>query len=300
MAGKIKSEKAVKTDFMYNDENEEWIEAKSYTISNNEFDENGNLTKERTFNSAGEFHEFNDFNYDEKGFLIEKIIYLDEDEIAERAVYTNDETGKPLKKTTIYQESSEDYTEFIYNENGKLIQKVRKDDDGYVEEKEIAEYKGELLMTEMSYGLDNELIQKTTYAYDEKGRNISTNYDDYLDGEKSRVENVFNESGYKEKTLTYNSENQLIAKSLFEYDEKNRVYEIIEEDRKSYKKTKFTYNDSDNVILQEEFDEDDNLILSIDRTYDENGNIVKSAVFIEAAGQNVAQYYEVDYSYEYF
>jgi hypothetical protein len=300
MAGKIKSENAVKTDFMYNEENDEWIEAKSYTISYNEFDENGNLTKERSYNSSGEFHEFNDYVYDEKGILIEKVIYLDEDEIAERSIYTNDESGKPVKKTTIYQESSEDYTDFIYNDAGKLIVKARKDEDGYVEEKETAEYNGELLISELSYGLDNELIQKTVYTYDEKGNNISTNYDDYLDGEKSRVEYVINEAGQREKILTYNSENLLIAKSLFEFDEKNRISEIIEEDRKSFKKTRMTYNDAGNVILQEELDNEDNMILSIDRSYDDNGNIVKSAVFIEAAGQNVAQYYEVDYRYEYF
>jgi len=58
------------------------------------------------------------------------------------------------------------------------------------------------------------------------------------------------------------------------------------------------YNEADNVILQEEYNKEEELLLSIDRTYDEAGNIVKSAVFIDASGQEVAQYYEVDYEYE--
>jgi hypothetical protein len=98
--------------------------------------------------------------------------------------------------------------------------------------------------------------------------------------------------------LTYNSEGHLVSKTLYEYDEKKRIVEVIEEDRTSYKTTKMGYGDNDTVISQEEFDKEDNLILSIDRTYNETFEIVKSAVFIEASGQTVAQYYEVDYEYE--
>lgn len=300
MSGKIKSEKAVKTDFMYNEETEEWVENKSYTISYNEFDPNGNVIKERSYNSAGEFHEFNDYVYDDKGFLIEKIIYLDEDEIAERAVYTNDASGKHLKKTTIYQESSEDYTEYSYDNDGRIVEKVRKDEDGYVEERATIEYNGDKIIAEVNYGLENALIQKTSFVYDEAGNMVSAKYEDYLDGDITRTDTVYNEAGLREKTLTYDLEEHLVAKSVFEYDDRSRMIEVIEEDRKSYKKTKLGYNDSDNVILQEEYDRDDAMILSIDRTYDEAGNILKSAVFIEAAGQDVAQYYEVDYEYELF
>jgi len=298
MAGKIKSEKAVKTEFKYIEENEEWVESKSYTISYSEFDNNGNMIIEKAFNSVGEFHEFNEYQYDEKGFLIEKVIYLDEDEVAERAQYTNDETGKPLKKTTIYQESSEDYTEYFYNAEGNIIEKIRKDDDGYVEEREAVEYEGKLLVAQYSYGLDNVLLQKSTFKYDEAGNSISNIYEDYLGSDRSRIDYAYNEAGLKEKMLTYNSEGHLVSKTLYEYDEKKRIVEVIEEDRTSYKMSKMTYNDNDNVILQEEFDKEDNLTLSIDRTYNEAFDIVKSAVFIESSGQEVAQYYEVDYEYE--
>jgi len=296
----IKSEKITRIDFIYEHETDSWTENNSYIINENEFDINGNIIKEISYNSKGDFDEHNEYVYDENNYLIEEKIFFNDTDIAERGIYINDFEGRPIKKTTIYQETSEDHTEYNYNESKNLISKIRLDDDGFIEEKELREYENNKLKSVINYGLDNELLSKKIFSYNKEGEIIELLDVDSMDGKKNTIQYTYNDKKLKIKALTYNPDIQLISKSLYEYDDKDRVTEIIDEDARNYKLTKLQYDEKDNIILQVEYDKDGNQEINIERHYDENNHIIQSLVFITNNIENINHYYEINYIYTYF
>ena len=61
-----------------------------------------------------------------------------------------------------------------------------------------------------------------------------------------------------------------------------------------------TYDEKGNTLKQEEFNDDDTLVSSLERTFDEEGNLIESLAYIQSPEDDTRQMYATKYEYEYY
>ena len=305
MDQKIKTIKGIHLSYSMEDPSKpsetEWIETSSYTSSLNEYDNQGNLIKSSSYNHEEEVHEFYEYIYDANNNLIEELCYFDENELAEHKFITWNEHKLPAVEKVVYQEDgSENTTYFTYNENKLLTEKKVVDQDDELEEFDTYEYENDRLICEKKFDCDKQPVFTKNYKYDEDGNLTVYEYSSPDEYEYQRHEYYYNENGDREKTLRYNHKNLLIEKNIVQFDEKGNVTELIEENQKSNKITRLYYDDSNNQMKQEEFNEDEILITSIERTFNADNKLMESLVYSQNPEDGVQQMYAYKYEYEYW
>jgi len=305
MDKKIKSVKSIHVDYaMENPSNPaetEWIEKETYTASLNEFDPQGDILKASSYNHDQEIHEFYEYKYNENHKVVEELCYFDEDQVAEHKFIEWDENGLAVSEKIIYQEDGSETTSyFTYNEAKQVIEKRILDQDDELEELDKFEYDGDKLISESKFDCDMKLVYTNKYKFDEKGNMIEYEHSSSDPYEFLRHEYFYNEQGEREKVLKYNYKNMLVEKNIMEFDEQGNLIELFEETQTTKKTTKLYYDDNGNQIKQEEFNEDDEIIISIDRTYDADNQMLESLVFAQNPDDGVQQMYAYRYEYEYW
>jgi hypothetical protein len=279
----------------------EWIETSSYTSSLNEYDIQGNMMKSSSFNHEQEIHEYYEYIYDSNNSLVEELCYFDEDELAEHKFINWNENNLCTSEKVIYQEDgSENTFHYTYNEKNLLIEKKVLDQDGELEEINTFEYDDDKLICEKKVDCDMKPVYTKKYKYDENGNVLEYEYSSPDPYEFVRYEYFYNEKGEREKSLRYNHKNQLIEKNLMEYDEKGNLIELTEENQRSNKITRFSYDDNNNQIKQEEFNQEEILITSIERTYNADNKLIESVIYTQDPADGVQQMYAYKYEYEYW
>jgi hypothetical protein len=300
MEKKIRTRTSERSNYVYSQEKDEWVVETTFRNSLQEFDERGNLIKEASYNVMGDLEVLNYYRYDDKGYLIEQIIHFDEDEIAETHRMENREDGKPLKEIVEYADGSVDTVTFNYDSDGNLLEEVEKDSDGIVESHEVYKFQNKKLIHEITFGPENTKMTENFHTYDEKGNLLESSMWNAEDGTLSKVVNEYDDKGQRVETRHYNNAEQLIARSIFTYDEKGNIVELEEEDGTGLRNTKIENDDKGNMTLQEEFSETGELNLRIERTYDEQGQLAESAVYIDRHNQMPEVYYTVTYQTGYY
>jgi hypothetical protein len=305
MDQKIKTIKGIYVNYSMEDPSKpaetEWIEANSYTASLNEYDKNGNLIKSSSYTHGEEVHEFYEYTYDADNNLTEELCYMDENELAEHKFITWNEQKLPAVEKVVYQEDgSENTTYFAYNENKLLTKKKVVDQDDELEEYDTYEYENDRLICEKKFDSDKNLVFTKKYNYDEDGNMTAYEYSSTDEYDYQRSEYYYNENGERVKTLRYNYKDQLIEKNIVQFDDKGNITELIEENQRSNKITRLYYDDNNNQIKQEEFNEDEILITSIERTFTTDNKLMESLVYTQNPEDGVQQMYAYKYEYEFW
>jgi YD repeat-containing protein len=300
MDKKISKRTATKDNYVYSQEQEQWIVETSFLYGLLEYDTRGNVIKEASYNIFGDFDTLNIYKYDEKGFLIEQYIHYDEDEVAETHRMENREDGKPLREFVEYQDGSLDTVTFTYDADGNLLEEVEMDADGIIESHDIYEYSDGKMVHETIYGPDETRMTENTHTYDENGNLVESKLWNSEAGDQGRVVHEYDEKGQRTETLRYNASGQLIARTIFILDEKGNVVELEEEDTTGLRRTKIGMDENGNMILQEETNEAGELNVRIERMYNEDGEQIESSVFIDRHDQTPEVYYTIKYEFEYY
>lgn len=305
MKQKVKSIISIRINYTMenpsNPQETEWIEVNSYNSSLNEFDRNGNLIKATSYDQDHEVHEFFEYKYDTNNNLIEELCYYDENELAQHKTISWYDKKLPESEKIIFQEDgSENITYFKYNEKDQLIEKRIINHDDEPEEFDTYDYDGDKLMCESHFDSDHKAVFTKKYRYNENGDIKDYEYSTPDPYEYSRMEYFYNEKGAKEKILRYNHKNQLIEKNLMEFDEHDNVIEQYEENQLSKKTTKYYYDVNHNQIKQEEYNADDIMILSIERTYNADNRLVESLIYSNDPTDGVQLMYAYRYIFEYW
>jgi hypothetical protein len=305
MSQKIKSVKGIHINYSMEDPSKpaetEWIETSSYISSQNEFDIQGNIVKSSTFNHEQEIHEYYEYIYDTHNNLIEELCYFDEDELAEHKFIYWDENNLCTSEKVIYQEDgSENTSYFTYNEKNLLTEKKVLDQDDELEEIDTYEYENDKLICEKKVDCDKKFVYTKKYKYDENNSISEYEYSTPDPYEYVKYEYFYNEKGEREKSLRYNHKNQLIEKNLMEFDEKGNLIELSEENQRSNKITRFSYDDNNNQIRQEEFNQEEVLTTSIERTYNTDNKLIESVVYTQDPTDGIQQMYAYKYDYEFW
>jgi YD repeat-containing protein len=300
MEKKVKKRIATRNNYVYSQDREEWVVETSFLYTKQVFDKHGNLLKDAGYNIFGDFETLNVYQYDEKGNLIEQHIHYDENEIAETHRMENREDGKPLREIVEYADGSVDTVTFSYDDNGYLLEEVEMDADGVVESHEIYEFIKGKMIHEVTFGPEETKMTENFHTYDEKGNLLESKLWNSENGDQGRVVHEYDEKDQRTETLHYNAAGQLIERSIYTYDDKGNVVELEEEDTTGLRRTKFELDGKNNILLQEEHNEAGDLNLRIERSYDEEGQLAETAVFIDRHNEMPEVYYTVVYETEYF
>jgi hypothetical protein len=299
MSKKIKSIQIRRHDLVINDLGSNELEEQARKYKFTEYNKDGNIIKEINFAPDGSTEEYVERKYD-KNQLVEELFYDEDNNLIERKTYQYNKQDKPETETKHYMDGSYDLHEYIYDNEGKLMKKICKDDENIVEQVDYFHYSEDKLIKHESYNDNNELVKKLTYNYDDKGNVSESSIFDEETNDDFRIVNEFNDKSERTGFLKYDSEGNLLEKSNFRYDNHGNIINIIDESPLVLNKTFMKYDSQGNMIMQEEYNENEQLNHRIERKFDPEGNILETRVFIDYHGEGMNKNYLLKYEYEFF
>ena len=238
-----------------------------------EYDNQGNLISENTYNPdatllSATVTEYDENqhpvlvkNYDGEGMLCEQV----------RSVY---EDGRLVEQKQCYGEGMPEYTTRLVYENDRLVRRDCYDEDefSYTERAFTYNEKGQLIK-DVEYDEDGQEMYVTTMQYDENGRVVVRVRDEVQQKDRRTVNFEYDEQGRKIKDLIYNYDEALIAKIYSRYDDQNHLVEQEEEDLDHYRLTTYEY-EGNNMVKISAFDKEKNLLSYNTYTYDSEGRVL--------------------------
>ena len=84
----------------------------------------------------------------------------------------------------------------------------------------------------------------------------------------------------------------------FFIEENDRIIQVLEEDQYKKDTTNITYDKKGNIIEEKEYNIKNQLNHKVIKKYNDNNDIIESAVFIDRHEQGINQDYVVRYEYE--
>ncbi len=162
------------------------------------------------------------------------------------------------------------------------------------------EYNNELLIRESHFDDDGDLVSEVQYAYDEDGLLDEKTTRNINDGEEFVHSYSYNDEGSREAILTYNGAGVLVERYLFTLDDQGRPVGVIEENKQKKNRICMEYDANGNIVFQEEYDLQGNLVSMVRRHYDQEGLFQKSEVTARNPINGINQQYEVKHIYEFF
>ncbi len=201
------------------------------------------------------------------------------------------------------------YTEF--DQQGKPLTEIRYNRYGDFEEK--IEYGYDLqgnLIRESYYSEENELAEEKTFEQNESGQVIRI-LKHYQDGSIDTIDFLYNDANKLVKKTITTDEGEIEQVEAFEWENDTMVNhtlfdadgEVIsspEEITAKPNQTRITRNDQEQVITEEEMDENGDVFMTINRSYNEEGEPEEVEVFFDGRGTTISRHYYLKYEYLYF
>ncbi len=165
-----------------------------------------------------------------------------------------------------------------YDEQGRVVEEVKYDLDGEVEEHHHYKYDnaGRVIEYKMEMPSD-EVEESTRTTRNEKG--FATCIQKFYgeDGGEKR-EFSYNHLDEIASILHFDEEGVLEQKEVFSYDDKKRLQkrEVYSGNDKLEKSTVFNYGENEQLLEQIEYDDKNNLLSKVVFTYDEHGDEIKT------------------------
>jgi len=289
-----------KYDYMLTKPGTDFTDVKPVISSFTEFDKEGHTLTEISYLGDGSIEQQCEYKYNEKGESISEILINDEGFVDEKKSLEYNDKGQLVKEFLFYQDESFDTSEFIYDADGNLLEKVTKDHDGIPESRKEYKYENKHLISEAAFDGEGNIITEVNYVYDENGNETEIKQYVAEDEKRIRSEFAYDDHSRKKEAYAYNTKDELVAKNLYKLDDKGQVIEIVEEDQFSKSNTVIEYDEKGNMVSQLESNEAGELNQRILRKFDENDNLIEVAVTIDKHGVGLNQNYVLHYSYEYF
>ena len=259
------------------------------------YDANGNVLFDAYYSESNILEHKIERIFDDKELLKSELLYYSEDEVAEEMNLERDSKNKIVKKIKKYAEGGNSYSEYTYNDAGLLVEITTNDDEGDIEEQQIIEYSGELIIKKTIINSYNEVESIESFIYDSESRVIehvsedSQNYEllkRIYDGELLASIEIYDKSGNGLKKYDY------------VYNEEKLLSEIRERGKMGSSFTKFNYDEHGNDILEELYI-GESLIQRVKREYDEHRNVIMTAFWNENKEYGVINSYTQISIYEY-
>lgn len=201
------------------------------------------------------------------------------------------------------------YSEF--DREGRPEKEIRYNRDGEFEE--MFEYgydeKGNLIR-ESYYLAENEIAEEKTFIRNDAGVILHA-LKHYQDGSIDTINYEYNEAGQLIKRTTTTDEDEIEQVETFEWENGEIVgHQIFDETGEAIStpdvsnvkqnETRVTQNDKGQVITEEELDEEGEVYMTVNRSYDDEGRALEVEVFIDGRGRAISRHYFLKYEYTFF
>ena len=266
----------------------------SHRVNYTEYDEQGREIKVINYDHMDEEDDFLQYQYNAEGKK-SKEVYAQGGEVLETKYFFYDEANRISSERKEYLEGNADTIELEYDEDGKMIRRRLIDDEGVLETNETFEYENGLLIRQAVMDEDDNLISEDLYEYNEKGQLLSLLRRNTLDEEEHHDVTVYNEEGLRSEVKQYNAMGKLVERVRYNYDEKKRVCLQEDEDVQHHAFTLYVHDEKGHVVNQEEKTHEGELISTVSRIYDEDGNLTESEVDIAGGLYRAPQHYKIRY-----
>jgi|AntAceMinimDraft_17_1070374.scaffolds.fasta_scaffold06264_6 antitoxin component YwqK of YwqJK toxin-antitoxin module len=293
----IKSITSYRKDYLLKNAQTNKIDTKEFKLSYTEYNRQNKIVKDIRYNQDGSIEQMYKYRYNDKGQMIEETLSYSENEIAEKRTFELDDKGLVKKEFRPYLDGNVDTLVYNYDSENNLIEKTIIDSDNNIDSKDVFEYNNKKITKESVYEEADNLISYNIYKYDEAGNIVETIKWEAEDNKKIKIVDFFIEKGSRTKSLVYNSLNQLISKTIF-IEENDRIIQVLEEDQYKKDTTNITYDKKGNIIEEKEYNIKNQLNHKVIKKYNDNNDIIESAVFIDRHEQGINQDYVVRYEYE--
>lgn len=270
-----------------------------------EFDENGNLTKEVQYTASGEIESANGYKYDDKHRVVEEIHYYEEEEIGEIIKYKLDDEGKRLAVEITYGDGSVSTKNYLRLKD--MITVKTTDEDGDIEAEEVVKIDehGNAL-EELHFDEDQNIVTRFINVYDKDHHMISRTEFGENDEFMRKVTVEYDADGNASLETHLNRKDKIIDQVAFTYDKDgNRT---VWENSVYINKTLFDANQR--PVREERMNRRNNLVEEFtDYTYDEEGKVLSEKTFsmgeeyeLEpgAVTRTKSDFILTRYEYEYF
>jgi YD repeat-containing protein len=292
MSKKLKSLTVYRRNIIPGNAGKEERQPEEIIISHTDYHESFDKpVKDIQYSHEGEPEQIIWFQYDANGFLVCEELQEGNGQMLSKKTFEVDPKGKIQKEMGHFADGAHDVTTYSYDEAGRLTEKVTIDEDGDLESKEIFEYEGEYLIRHAYMDSDDFLVKEVLMEYDEDGLIEQTIERDLHEGTEVRKEFEYDEKGQRRAYVVYNENDQVVEKVLLFHDESGRLTKVVDENRHEKNTTQMQYNQKGNVIQQEEYDRENNLLNRVERTFDEEGRMLESKIFIDQQGRGANQLY---------
>ncbi len=299
-APSIKETIVYKKELLLKSTTDNQLEEREYLFSHILFNENGKVAAERHYDPEGKIIQEYAFLYDQNGFLKEEILREDDGFIAEHKTYEPDDKNNIHKEFRHYTDGSFDTVTYQYNDQGLLRQKETIDPDGDLESVEKFEYNQSQLAHYELFDGEGELMSEKKITYDEKGNALEVYEFDGSEGQSVRKTIEYNPSGIKKETLTYDHAGKLVEKVEMKENSEGLLEQVIEETLTKKNTVDFQYDDHGNIVFQEEYDRNGELVSRVKRTFDDKKQLLNSDVFIHGGGRGLSRNYTLRQEYIYY
>jgi antitoxin component YwqK of YwqJK toxin-antitoxin module len=263
------------------------------------FDEMGNVVEHIQYLPDGSIEDRVTNTYHADGKLAEEVLYEPDGDIAERRTMEYNEAGKLLKEIKHYQDGAQDFITYRYDDAGHLAEKIFGDDSGWIEKREAFTFEGDKLTRVSEFDDEDTLLKESTYSYDADG-NLEESSESPTSDMGGRKVTQYTTDGLAEVIRYYSPSGNLIARHTYEYNEKGLVRDISEETQSGISTTHTEYDENGFAVVLEDRSANEELNHRIERTFDIEGNVLTSHVFINGHGRNINQHYLQRVEYLFF
>ncbi len=290
-----------KKELLLKSSSDDQLEEVEYMLAKTVYNEHGKVVAEIQYDMDGNVLQENSYKYNEHGFLLEETLKDHDGLIAEHKSWEPDEQNRIAKEFRHYLDGSFDTIHYTYNDKGHLIKKETIDPDGDTESIEEMEYNTDGWMVYYSLkDYDGDLLSEKKIKYDNKGNPVEILEYDGSEDASTRKEADYYPSGNKKETLLYNDQDQLIEKIVLKENASGQLIQVLEESLTKKNTTNFAYDDKGNIILQEEFDRNGELVSKVKRGFNDDNLLVSSEVFIHGGGRGLSKNYTLRKEYRQF
>lgn len=297
---KIKESLVYKKDLVLKSASENELEEHEYLFSRTAYNEDGKVISEIQYSPSGDIIQEYEYKYNSQGLLIEELLKEADGFIVEHKSFEVNDEGKIIKEFRHYLDESFDTINYFYDDRGTLIKKEVIDPDGDLESVEEFSYSGELQTAHIVKDADGELVYEKKIDFNDEGKAVEIYEFDGSSGQTKKVVNEYYPSGNKKEVLTYNHADQLIEKVTLKENTEGKIVQVTEESPAKKNISNFTYDERGNMVYQDEFDKNGEMITKVNREYDENNKLLSSTVFMHGAGRGLSRNYTLRQEYVYF
>ena len=265
------------------------------------FDEKGNLVAEEKIDDEEGILEVNKYTYDASGKMLKHELIMEAEGISEVYEFNRDEKGRLLSEIKYYGEDPGEKTEYTYSTHDQPITIARYDADGEPESFEKIVYnERDLLVEHHKMGPDQKHVETTKIDYNEKDAPVEKRVYDNKDKLIRTTLISYNDKGELVRITEKNGDGIVISDIVSTYDDRGNV--IQRKIRDFHSRTlRFEFDENDNCITEEVFDENGNLTMKSNFEFDENKNLLtESGYFMDMNRSAQMANTQSRYEYEYY